>query len=203
MPPRNKKFKSHSATIYAEPKSTRNESSLPNVPVLYFNKLKGISNFSIWREKFAIYVGAKYGRCQELILTGRKYVPPAIPAPPADELEARNDPHGIKLKCYQKQVTSQQDVILRMEEDYPKIYNEATSTFSRESEEMVRQHTDFAAADRTKRPGLLIMICAKTHQQPQSGAVVLDADTATARYYSLQSMQEDGTLRRKLSNVRR
>ena len=184
--PRDKKKNRSQSTTSAEPKpSTINSSPLPNVPILYFNKLKGTSNFSTWREKFAIYVGGKYGRCQDLILTGKKYDPPAIRAPAADAFEAENDPFGTEKKCYQKLVSSRLEHVLEMEQNYSKIFNDALSTFSRESEEMVRQCPDFAAADADKCPGKLVAVCAKTHQQPQSGAKVVDADTANARYYGL------------------
>ena len=151
--PRDKKKNRSQSTTSAEPKpSTINSSPLPNVPILYFNKLKGTSNFSTWREKFAIYVGGKYGRCQDLILTGKKYDPPAIRAPAADAFEAENDPFGTEKKCYQKLVSSRLEHILEMEQNYSKIFNDALSTFSRESEEMVRQCPDFAAADADNCP---------------------------------------------------
>ena len=60
------------------------------------------------------------------------------------------------------------------------------STWSRESEEMVKQDKDHAAATRARDPILLLPIWRKTHRQSQSGAVVMDADTAWNRYYSLQ-----------------
>jgi len=186
MPPRrNKSSKSATVSTEAQPKASPASNSL-NVPTLYYNKLKGTGNYSAWKDKLAIYVGSKYGRCQDLILTGRKHVPPPIPAPGDDDFKAEHDPHGVKLKCYQKRETSRLQLILTMEEDYPKIYNEILATFSRESEEMVRQHTDFAAADAAKCPGLLIAIVAKTHQQPQSGAIAVDADTALSRFYELR-----------------
>ena len=187
MPPRRNKTNKSTTTVStdAQPKTAPVSSSL-SVPTLYYNKLKGTGNFSVWKDKLAIHVGSKYGRCQDLILTGKKHVPPPIPTPGVDDFDPANDPHGVLLKCYQKRETSRLHSILTMEEDYPKIYNEILATFSRESEEMVRQHTDFAAADAAKCPGLLIVIVAKTHQQPQSGAVAVDADTAQSRYYELR-----------------
>ena len=176
-----------SSSASAEPKSTAQLiSTTAAIPTLYYNKLKGSGNFSVWREKFGIYVGSKYGRCQDLILTGKKYVPPEIPVPPDELLSRENDPHGIHLKCYQKAETSRLEQILKMEEEYPRIYNDLLATFSRESEEMVKQHSNFAAADRAKCPGLLMAIVAITHQQPQSGAKEVDADTALARYFELK-----------------
>ena len=186
MPPRrNKQGKSNNVQSEAPVKASPASFTL-TVPTLFYNKLKGSGNFSTWKEKLAIHVGSKYGRCQDLILTGTKHVPPAIPAPGVDDFEPANDPHGVLLKCYQKRETSRLQQILTMEEDYPKIYNEILATFSRESEEMVRQHTDFDAADAVKCPGLLLAIVAKTHQQPQSGAVAVDADTALSRFYELR-----------------
>ena len=67
-----------SSSASAEAKTTAQLiSTTAAIPTLYYNKLKGSGNFSVWREKLGIYVGSKYnGRCQDLILTGKKYVPP-------------------------------------------------------------------------------------------------------------------------------
>ena len=184
--------KKHSKTTsqqspMAEPKaSAQLVTSTSLVPTLYYNKLKGSGNFSAWKEKFGIYVGSKYGRCQDLIVSGTKYVPAAIPVPDADSLSRQNDPHQIRLKCYQKSETSRLEQIIKMDEDYPRIFNDMLATFSRESEEMIKQHVDYDAADQAKCPGLLIAIVAITHQQPQSGAKEVDADTALARYFELK-----------------
>ena len=188
MAPKKKHVKSTSQqSASAEPKSSPQIlGSASQVPTLYYNKLKGSGNFSTWKEKFGIYVGSKYGRCQDLIMHGRKYIPPAIPVPAADALSKDNDPHQVVLKCYQKAETSRLEQILKMEDDYPRIFNDMLATFSRESEEMIKQHMDFDAADQAKCPGLLIEIVAVTHQQPQSGAKEVDADTALSRYFELK-----------------
>ena len=186
MPHRKKNPKSPSTASVESKPSAQPASATSVIPVLFYNKLKGSGNYSAWREKLSIQVGSKYGRCQELILTGKKHVPPAIPTPAADAFEQAKDPHGILLKCYQKSETSRLEHILKMEEDYPRIYNDILATFSRESEEMVKQYMDFQAAELAKCPGLLMAIVAKTHQQPQSGAAEVDADTALSRYFELR-----------------
>ena len=49
------------------------------------------------------------------------------------------------------------------------------------SNEMIKQHADYAAVDLDRDPILLLPIWRKTHRQPQSDAVVMDADTAWSR----------------------
>ena len=169
-----------------------NQGPIPEIGLLYFNKLKGTGNLTQWLLQLHLYVGKHYGRAQDFIESGNKYVPARIPTPDPDDFDKRNDPFGIKLKSYQKQEQRRDAEMAELEQLYPRIYNVILGQLSRESTEMVKQHVDWLQADAVKDPVELIAIIRKTHLQPMTGSQTLDSDTAWERYYGLH--QDPGTM---------
>jgi len=62
---------------------------------------------------------------------------------------------------------------------------------------MMKQNPDYQAAEQARDPILLLPIWRKTHRQPMSGAVVIDADTAWSRYYSLTQNSKNLPMHKK------
>jgi len=76
-----------------------NQGRIPEIGLLYFNKLKGTGNLTQWLLKLSLYVGKHYvQRAQDFIESRKKYVPAIIPTPDPDDFDKHNDPFGIKLK---------------------------------------------------------------------------------------------------------
>ena len=85
-----KKQKSSAKPAAAEVKQTSAASKQSaQVPLLYYNKVKGTSNLTIWEEKLKLFLGQEYGRGADVLETGSKYVPPAVPNPGADVFRNR------------------------------------------------------------------------------------------------------------------
>ena len=150
---------------------------------MYYNKLKGTSNLTIWEDKLKLFLGQEFGRGADFLETGVKYIPPEIPDPVHDAFSNQNDPHGIKVKLYEKQLTRRVEQIASMEEDYPRMYSWIISFLTAESFERVKQDPDFAAAEADKDSVLLLLIWRCTHTQAQSGNVVVDENTTTALHF--------------------
>ena len=180
--PKKQKSSAKPAAAEVKPTSAASKQSA-QVPLLYYNKVKGTSNLTIWEEKLKLFLGQEYGRGADFLETGSKYVPPVVPNPANDAFSQQNDPHGLKLKLYEKQLTRREELIASMEEDYPKAFSHIVSFFSAESLERVKQDPDYTAAEADKDPVLLMPIWRRTHTQAQSGNVVVDEDTATALYF--------------------
>ena len=112
------KKKSSATTAAAEVKPTSASSKPPNqVPLLYYNKVKGATNLTNWEEKLKVFLGQEFGRGADFLETGAKYVPAEIPNPAADAFSNQNDPHGIQLKIYEKKLTRREELIANMEQD--------------------------------------------------------------------------------------
>jgi len=129
--------------------------------------------------------------------TGVRYIPPAIPGPLNDAFSQQNDPHGVLKKEYQVKCKTRVEQMNRDEHSMPMIFMEIVSTWSRESEEMIKQDPDYEAAERARDPILLLPIWRKTHRQPMSGAVVINADTALSRYYNLTQSNKSLPMHKK------
>ena len=167
------------------------------VPTLVYIKSKQTSNVSAWEKKLEIYLGAKYGRGADFLKAGAKYIPPGIPDPAVDAFDQTHDPHGVKRKVYQRQVTTREEEIIRREAQYVNIYHEIRATWSRDSEELIMQDSDYAAAEAASCPVLLMPIWRRTHRQPLTGALVLDEDTGLERYYLLKQESRSLTQHKK------
>jgi len=114
--PRKTKSAAKPAAADVKPTSASSKPSV-QVPLLYYNKLKGTSNLTVWEEKLELFLGQEFGRGADFMKTGAKYAPPPVPNPGADEFSQQNGPHGIKKKCYEKKVVRREDVIAEMEEN--------------------------------------------------------------------------------------
>ena len=146
-----------------KPKSTSNQGHIPEIGMLFYNQLNGTGNVAKWFKNLHIYVGQRYGHAQDFIITGQYYEPPQVPVPGADDFDAQNDPHGVKKKLYQKEMTRRADLIAELDASYPKIFNIMMGQYTVDSEERVKQHVDYQQAESDKSPLSLCEIIRATH----------------------------------------
>ena len=97
--PRNQKSSGKPAAAESKPVSAPSKPSV-QVPLLYYNKLRGTSNLTVWEEKLELLLGQEFGRGADFLKSGAKYAPPVVPIPGADDFSRQNDPHGVLKKCY-------------------------------------------------------------------------------------------------------
>ena len=76
----------------------------PRLPQKLRHSTEGPTNWVPFKKEAIIYFEAKYGNAGTFIRTGQLWEPPAVPDPLPGELDAENDPHGIKKRIYFKKL---------------------------------------------------------------------------------------------------
>jgi len=177
----------------------------PTVVILLYSTT-GANNYQPWKKWAIGHFESKYGQLATFIKTGVMYTPPAVEMPSATDLDATNDPFGMKKRALFKRVEKREDLIASMQEKWTSFSSDLWAVCSAPSQAAIKAYVPssmeadseaepltYVVFERTNNPFELFQLIEATHIGSLIGSAVPDAVNALKRLVYLHQKPEQST----------
>jgi len=168
--------------------TTTRRGAIAEIGILNYGENNNLQDF---KRKLSTYALRHYKDLGHMIELEDYYSPPEIPEPGHNAFDEIHDPHGVNKALYVEKLKMREKSIHEMACNRTALYAVIWGQLSSESEEAVKQATNWDDIESSKDPLLLYKRILETHRTANTGFGLQDRRKARNEYHRLHQLADE------------